>query len=126
MPSVTEIELELHNADEIGFGGSLHLPSYLLSHPSVFKFNLGKDRHKIIASFLGLLHMPHLQALFISINFERMGGSESESTKLLYDLSIALLPAHLSNPRPRGLSLSYELRSNEAFVLPEDFRYSAR
>ncbi len=128
MPSVTDLELELYYADSVG---KLHLPSSILSSVTSFRlrlprFELGRGHHKFIASFLGLLHMPHLQALSISIDFERMGKSESESTSLLHDLSIALLPAHLSNPRPRGLSLSYELRSNEAFVLPEDFRYSAR
>lgn len=92
---------------------SLHLR--LLQFPKL-RIPREEDRAKewYIAAFLRAMHMPQLEDLTISIDFEEMGDTnENERAELLADLSRAVLPAQVADPLARLASLNYNLTCSD-------------
>jgi len=117
MPSLTDLELQLHISQPPAGSSNTILQLQTSDCPSVTSFHLrlpafdmgqGLSLHRCVASFLQALRMPHLEALSFSIEFWNMRRSESECTEFLSDLSVALLPNHFADPRACLSSLSYE------------------
>ncbi len=69
---------------------------------------MSQGLNNFISSFLWALHMPRLEALSLSIDFKNMGDNESTCAELLSQLSTALLPTQLADPRARLSHLDYE------------------
>lgn len=74
----------------------------------------------LIAAFLEVLCMPHLEHLAISVDLWEMADSEAECTKLLSGCSYDLLPIYLTDPQARPSLLKYNLTKNAEWEDPPE------
>ncbi len=128
LPNIANFELKFGNTDDIELQRvitltkPMQLPSTMCPTIRIFRLQLLEFRTsrshrnlqflKFIAGFLHALRMPHVEDISIFVDFQDTGGSESESVELLSDISIALLPIHLSDPPVRLSSLNYKINYN--------------
>jgi len=94
-------------------------PSIRTFRLQLLEFRISPSRRNLqffIAGFLQALRMPHVEDIFISVDFQDAGGgeTETESTELLSAISAALFPNHFNDPlaRRRLSSLNYKTKYN--------------
>ncbi len=104
----------------------MQLPSAMCPSIRTFRLQLlefrispsSRNLQFFIAGFLQALRMPHVEDIFISVDFQDAGGGETETEstelELLSAISAALLPNHLNDPlaRRRLSSLNYKTKYN--------------
>ncbi len=70
-------------------------------------FNMLGGREKFITSFLRALRMPRLKSISIFVDLQYTGIDETDTTKLLSNLSRALLPVAFADPLTCLSSLTF-------------------